>query len=348
VRAGRSPRRWTGFRPLVVSAMRHETRDVVSVELAAPDGGELPSFNPGQFLTLALDAQSCENNVVRSYSLSGAAVARQGRYLISVKAMANGAVSPLIGRLKAGQTVLAQPPAGRFLLPRENEFPIVLLAAGIGITPFMSYLETLARQAKRPEVHLYYVSRRGVDHAFGARIRALAAAMPELRVVTCFSRPNAVDKPGEHYDHAGRPTLAIIDPTLLARRARFYMCGPDEMMASFSAALIAADVPQFEIFQERFTSPRSPIARAGAAEHTIVFRRSGLSLIWTPDTGSILDLAERHGVRIPTGCRVGQCESCSVPLIEGRVGYGIPLDDVDDGACLTCQAIPQSGVVIDA
>jgi ferredoxin len=73
-----------------------------------------------------------------------------------------------------------------------------------------------------------------------------------------------------------------------------------------------------------------------------------LSLTWTPDTGSILDLAERHGIRIPTGCRVGQCESCSVPLVQGQVAYGRPLDDVDDGACLTCQAIPISDVVIDA
>ncbi|MGZ5923949.1 MAG: 2Fe-2S iron-sulfur cluster-binding protein, partial [Rhizomicrobium sp.] len=84
------------------------------------------------------------------------------------------------------------------------------------------------------------------------------------------------------------------------------------------------------------------------ASHTVRFRRSGLSLNWTPESGSILDLAERGGISIPTGCRVGQCESCAVPLVEGQVAYGLPLEDIDDATCLTCQAVPQSDVIIDA
>jgi ferredoxin len=170
--------------------------------------------------------------------------------------------------------------------------------------------------------------------------------MPQLHVVTCFSRPDPSDRQGEHYDRAGRLTLAAIDSALLARRARFYLCGPDEMMMSLSEALIAAGVPRFEIFQEHFASPRPLAAPAGATSHAVLFRQSGLSLTWT--SGSILDLAERHGISIPTGCRVGQCESCVVPLVEGQVAYGLPLEDIDGAACLTCQAVPQSDVIIDA
>jgi ferredoxin-NADP reductase len=275
-------------------------------------------------------------------------VAQQDSYRLSIKVLADGAVSPVMAALKAGDTVLTQAPAGRFLLPRHNEFPVVLLAGGIGITPFISYLEALAHQPARPEVHLYYGARCGAHHAFGARIRELAAAMPELRVTTCFSRPDTTDKRGEGYDEPGRLTLASIDPALLARRARFYMCGPDEMMSSLSAALIGAGVPRFEIFQEHFASPRPMVAPTGATARTVAFRRSGVSLTWTPESGSILDLAERHGIAISTGCRVGQCESCAVPLVEGQVVCGVPLENVDDGACLTCQSIPQSDVVIDA
>jgi ferredoxin len=142
--------------------------------------------------------------------------------------------------------------------------------------------------------------------------------------------------------------LETIDSSLLERRARFYLCGPDEMMASLTAALVAAGVPRFEIFQERFASPRPLSVPAGAASHTIGFRKSKRSLTWTPGSGSILDLAERNGIRIPTGCRVGQCESCVVPLVDGLVTYDLPLDDADADTCLTCQAIPQSNVVIDA
>jgi ferredoxin len=134
----------------------------------------------------------------------------------------------------------------------------------------------------------------------------------------------------------------------LQRRARFYLCGPDEMMASLTAALTQAGVPRFEIFQEHFASPRALRAPAGATSHTVTFRQSKRSVTWTPDSGSILDLAERHGIAIPTGCRVGQCESCAVPLAEGLVAYGSPQEDIDADSCLTCQAIPQSDLIIDA
>ncbi|MDQ8732331.1 molybdopterin-dependent oxidoreductase [Bradyrhizobium sp. LHD-71] len=347
-RVDTGPRRWDGFRPLVVSALESQTPDVVTVAFTAPDHAQLPSFHPGQFLTLAIDEPARRDNIVRSYSLSGAVTVDQRSYRVSVKSMEDGAVSPMIARLRIGQSVLAQAPAGRFLLPLENEFPVVLLAGGIGITPFMSYLETLAGRGTRPEVHLYYVSRSGVHHAFAARIRELVAAMPDLRVTTCFSRPGPSDRPGEHYDRAGHLTLATIDPKLLQRRARFYLCGPDEMMTSLTAVLVRAGVPRFEIFQEHFASPRVLLAPAGATSHTVTFRQSGRSLIWTPDSGSVLDLAERHGIRIPTGCRVGQCESCAVPLADGLVAHSSPSQDVDTDTCLTCRAIPQSDIVIDA
>jgi ferredoxin-NADP reductase len=348
VRANQGERRWKGFRPLVICGLRHETPDVVSIELAAEGGGLLPTFDPGQFLTVGLDAQACAAGRVRSYSLSNAAAQPQERYCVSVKKLPGGLVSPSLAQLSMGQTVLAQPPAGRFLLPRENEFPVVLIAGGIGITPFMSYLETLAQQTKRPEVHLFYVSQCGQHHAFAQRIRELAGAMPQLRVLACFSRPAAQDRLGRDFDRAGRLAPAMIDPGLLARRARFYLCGPDGMMASMSAALNAAGVPRFEIFQEHFASPRPPAPPKGATSHTIALRQSGISLTWTPESGSILELAERHGVRIPTGCRVGQCESCAVTLLEGQVAHGVSNENIDEDACLTCQAVPLSDIAIDA
>jgi len=346
VRIDDGARPWPGFRPLLVSAVTRQTQDVACLEFSAPDGGLLPRFAPGQFLTLALDQNRRDSPAARSYSFCGPADAEPRRYRIAVKILEEGAVSPLLAAAVPGQVMLAQSPGGRFLLPLANEFPVVLLAGGIGITPFMSFLETLKLRPVRPEVHLYYVVPSRAHHAFAARIRELAQAVPELRVVTLYSRPAPADRPGVDYDLRGRLRLEVIEPGLLSRRARFYMCGPEGMMEALSAELRASGIPPFEIFRERFISPRPPASEATASSRTVIFRKSNLQLQWTPQAGSILDLAERSGVAIATGCRVGQCESCAVSLVEGQVTHDVPLDD--EGICLTCRATPLNDVVIDA
>jgi ferredoxin-NADP reductase len=321
----------------------------VSIVFAHRDGHLLPPYQPGQFLTVALDEKAAADGVVRSYSLSGEGRAASPHYRVSVKKVADGVVSTkLVDGVKIGQIVLAQMPSGRFVLPLRNEFPIVLVAGGIGITPFMSYLEMLAQEPQRPEVWLYYGVRNGREHAFKARLDALAAQMPELHVVTTYSRPSASDRHGDDFAHRGRVTAQLFEPSLIARRARFYLCGPEAMMADVTDALVAQGVPRFEIFQERFVSPRPLAVPSADAKHRIRFERSGVELEWTPQSGSILDLAEKNGVRIPTGCRVGQCESCFVRVIEGDAACAVAVDDAEEGGCLTCQAIPVSDMTLDA
>jgi ferredoxin-NADP reductase len=341
-------RPWRDFRPLVLSSATRETSDVVCLEFSRPDGGPMPRFAAGQFLTLALDGTDGETQLVRSYSLCGPVEDSPRRYRVAVKILEQGAVSPLLAAAEPGRVMLAQAPAGRFLLPLENEFPIVALAGGIGITPFIGFLETLERQSRRPEIHLYYVVPSGSRHPFAARIRQLVQTMPELKVVTLYSRPGPADRPGVDYDRAGRLTFDVIDPNLIRRRARFYMCGPDGMMRALSASLHRAGVPKFEIFQERFVSPAPPRQDGTASSHAVIFRRSNLKVQWTPQAGSLLDLAERNGIKVPTGCRVGQCESCAVTLLEGLVVHDLPPEDLDENACLACRAVPASDIVVDA
>ncbi|MGA7806875.1 molybdopterin dinucleotide binding domain-containing protein, partial [Bradyrhizobium sp.] len=309
---------WAAVRSLRVEAVEPEADGVVKITLAAADKSILPAFAAGQFLTLACNEAAARRGEVRSYSLCGATAPQPTSYRIGVKKLKGGAISPrLVDELRVGDCLYSMAPAGRFLLPRSNEFPIVLIAGGIGITPFMGYLETLALWDRRPDVHLHYVvpNRRG--HAFAERIAALACQMPELRVTTCYTRPDDGEIEGIHFDRRGRLTLGMMDEALVARRARFYMCGPDVMMETMRQALLQAGVPSFEIFQERFVSPQPSAQAAADSSQQVLFKRSGLELEWGAGSGSLLDLAERHGVRIPTGCRVGQCESCVVGLLEG-------------------------------
>lgn len=340
---------WPDVRSLRVEAVEPEADGVVTITLAAADESALPAFSAGQFLTLARDEAAAKRGEVRSYSLCGPAVPQPTSYRIGVKKLEGGSMSPrLVDELRVGDGLFCRAPAGRFLLPPNNEFPIVLIAGGIGITPFIGYLETIALQGCRPDVHLYYVVSNRRRHAFADRIALLARRMPELRVTTCYTRPDDGEIERIHFDRLGRLTIGMMDETLVTRRARFYMCGPDAMMEAMRRALLDAGVPRFEIFQERFVSPRPSVPMVAGSSQHVVFKRSGLELEWVAGSGSLLDLAERHGVQIPTGCRVGQCESCQVGLLEGEVAHFATSEDIGEGLCLTCQSVPLTRLVLDA
>ena len=331
---------WQGWRSFAVAERREECSDVVALALRPVDGGSLPAFRPGQYVSLRI------GEAIRSYSLTGAAVASPEAYNIGVRHIEGGQVSTAIRHaLAPGDVVGLQSPKGGFVLPLRNEFPVVLIAGGIGITPFLSYLETLEGGTDEPRITLHYGCRDSESRPFQRRLEALRQRLPNLTLVTHLSRPRA----GDQFDRQGRFTVSDIDPELLHKRARFYMCASDAMMEEVSAGLQARGVPAFEIFRERFRSPAPP-ALDGLVPRKIHFVRSGRTLTWSPQVPltSILAAAEGAGLTLPSGCRVGQCESCAVPMKSGEVRHLVDCADLDEGHCLTCQAVPLSDLVIDA
>lgn len=331
---------WQGWRSFVVAGKREETGDVTVLTLKPADGNSLPTFRPGQYLGVRF------GGLVRSYSLIGSAVATPDAYRIAVRCIDGGQVSGAIRRdLSVGEAIDLQAPKGGFVLPARNEFPIVLVAGGIGITPFLSYLETLQGHPDEPRVTLHYGCRDGDSQPFKQRLDVLRQSLPNLTLVTHLSQP----KPGDRFDRKGRFSVADIDEALLRQRARFYLCASDGMMEEVTAGLKARGVPAFEIFKERFRSPELPVLD-GLAPRRLHFARSDRTVMWTPDASvaSILATAETAGLPIPSGCRVGQCESCAVRLKSGQVKHLVDCTELKDGYCLTCQAIPLTDVVLDA
>jgi ferredoxin len=69
---------------------------------------------------------------------------------------------------------------------------------------------------------------------------------------------------------------------------------------------------------------------------------------WTPGAGSLLRLAESHGLQLPSGCQVGQCESCLLRVRSGRFVHWTPVELADNDNCLGCVAVPASDMVLDA
>jgi anaerobic selenocysteine-containing dehydrogenase/ferredoxin-NADP reductase len=349
-------RRWEGLREFRVSALRREASDVTTLSFEASDGGYVPDFQPGQHITVQLHTPS--QAVLRSYSLTGSARVEQRRgYSIAVRRALGSDASgvPQVGmasgfindQLQVGDTLLAQMPAGNFILPQSTERPLVLLAGGIGITPFLNLLESLLGQPRMPDILLLYANRNSDSHAFKARLLQLNQALPRLRIVNFYSRPGQDDRVGEDYQIAGRVSTEHVPKALLKLRPLIYMCGQDAMMSEFSTALQKLGVPRFDIQQEAFKSPVIPVIEPGQS-HSVTFGKSGVTHLWSSQDGSLLDFAERLGVRLPSGCRVGQCESCAVKVLKGTVvhlqGEGADTPDT----CLACQAIPTSAITLEA
>ncbi|WP_406632079.1 molybdopterin-dependent oxidoreductase [Amycolatopsis sp. WGS_07] len=336
------PEPWTGQREFVVERAEFETEDIRSVRLRPVDGGPVPEFRAGQHITVAWPEAP---GLTRSYSLTGPAKVPGDGYTIAVRRVPGGQFSPAVhDRLQPGSRLLVTAPSGGFALPAVHSRPIVLLAAGIGITPFLSHLETLD-PATAPEIVLHHGSRDSSRHAFRERIAELAARLPTVRVLDHYSRPG----PDDRCDFTGRVTADRVDADLIRRRARFYLCGPETMLDELTAGLVVRGVPRFDIFTEKFHAAPAPVEIPDDATATVRFARSGREVTWRAGDGDLLRFAEASGVALPSGCRLGQCESCAVPVLEGTVAHLVAVaDDLPADQCLSCQAVPTADVVLDA
>ncbi|MGO2009351.1 molybdopterin-dependent oxidoreductase [Vreelandella alkaliphila] len=351
-------RTWEGFRPFKVRTLRRETADVLAVELATPDGSLLPDYLPGQHITLCLNKGSDDQQLVRAYSLTGSAK-KEGRtsYRIAVRHLRGtdeqgnaieGRMSGYLhNHLKTGQEVHLGAPGGRFVLPESLPQPVVIFAGGIGITPFISYLETLVDSDNMPEVWIHYANRNSQSHAFRARINKLLPRLSRLTVINYYNDPLTTDRMGVDYDSNDLVSASVVSNSLIERRARIYLCGPDPMMTAISNQLIERGVPRFDIFSEAFRSPVTINPNDDQQYRVSFVRSNSRGLNWNSAAGPLLSFAEKQGISMPSGCRVGQCESCAVRIISGKVYHLNGQEPEDPSVCLTCQAIPVSDLELD-
>jgi ferredoxin-NADP reductase len=348
-------RPWKGYREFRVSEIATEVDGVRGVTFETEEECELPDYVPGQHIDVKA---AIDGDVVRTYSLTGAArVSKRKHYSIAVRREQGqgpdgkafqGKMSTYISRqLKVGDLIELAAPSGKYFLPEASQQPVILLAGGIGITPFMSLLESLP-DGNPMEIWLYYSNRNGQTHTFRSRILFHATRLPGLRISNHYTSPLPSDILGRDFDSRDRITAAVVPEDLITRRARVYMCGTSGMMKGFAEGLIARGVPHFDIFRELFTAPTGPLTDDGKA-YTVTFSRSHRTpIVWTSTKGSILNFADGEGLSLPSGCRVGQCESCAVHIVSGCVRYLNGVESEDPSVCLTCSSVPASNLVLDA
>ena len=248
------PLRWSepqgAVRSLRLVDRIQESDDVVSFELIARDKGELAPFKAGQHLPVELSVDGQAEAVGRTYSLSNAP--RGTHYRISVKREPQGLVSSYLhDHLEIGDIISARNPAGDFVL-RDSSRPIVLVSAGIGVTPMVSMLHELSDKADERLVYFVHGARNGRQHALADEVRELVRRNPQARSVTLYSQPDAEDREGRDFDRQGRVDAALLAELNPALDADFYLCGPVVFLADLTAQLEALGVPGDRIIVETF------------------------------------------------------------------------------------------------
>ncbi|MBD9426125.1 NO-inducible flavohemoprotein [Pseudomonas sp. PDM15] len=239
----RAPGGWRGGRAFRVARKVRESEEITSFHLQPVDGGAILDFIPGQYIGLRLELEGEE--VRRNYSLSAGPDGRE--YRISVKREPGGRVSNhLHDRVGEGDELELFIPAGEFTLSPSSK-PLVLISAGVGITPLMTMLEA-AVHSGRPIRFIHCARHAGVQ-AFAARVDELAAAHPQLQRFYCFDEA----RPDDGADAHGRLSLERLKAWLPAERdLDAYFLGPKPFMAALKRNLRELGVPEAQTRYEFF------------------------------------------------------------------------------------------------
>jgi ring-1,2-phenylacetyl-CoA epoxidase subunit PaaE len=312
-----------------------------------PDGGKL-FYEAGQFLTFLINMHGHE--IRRSYSMSSAPAA-DAFPSITIKRIPNGEVSRFwVDFVHEGDIFTILPPSGRFTLEKSggNPLDIVLIGAGSGITPLFSILKETLLTDESSQVTLLYANKNESSTLFMDKIREWQLRFPErLHVVHIHSQPS------DHWNGIrGRINNTRLEQMIKAsmfypvQDARFFICGPFELMRSVEITLHYMGFGKDQIRRENFVigNPPRPPLETRAYTIRLSFLKKEYEL-YVPEDKTILQAALDASIHLPYSCKGGVCASCAGICKSGKVHMTVNdvLTDRDlkEGWILTCTAYPQ-------
>jgi ferredoxin-NADP reductase/MOSC domain-containing protein YiiM len=359
VPAGHQPA-WDGFRWLRVDDVVEESASVRSFYLTADDGEPLPRARPGQYVTVRVPGAG-DPLPVRTYSLSGPQPDGPSgtTYRISVKWEPLGRVSRFLhDHVAPGDRIEVAAPRGDFVLD-DGDGPVLLISAGIGVTPVMAILHQLADSSSSRPLWWLHTSHDAGTVVFADEAADLLAALPAARSQVYLT---AGADPLPSGALAGRLTTEAVADLGLPSDAVAYICGPQAFMDQMTAALTAVGLDPVNVHTERFGSqaainpgvvrtatppPHQPPGRAGTGPE-ITFARTGLAVRWSDDYASVLELAEACDVPTQWSCRTGVCHTCVTGVLSGSTTYTVtPLEPPGPDETLICSCQPAADLVLD-
>ncbi len=360
-RAGETDERsWRGWRRFEVDDIIAEAGDAISVELRPADSAPLPRFEAGQHVVVRLTPPG-SSPIVRTWSLSRWDREPQG-LRITVKVRPDGAGATALARARSdGLLVELRTPAGRFRLDRGSFRPVVLVAAGIGITPMMAMMRAhLDRAVHTPPLWILHGTRDPASTTFRAELDALAARHEHVHVHYFHSRVADVSAADPHgpRTHPGRLSAERVIELLRANylptpegsapipwfESDVYVCGPAGFTAAVCDGLVAAGANPEHVLSEDFTAASGgPAAPRRHDDARVVFEPSGLEATWRADAErTLLELAEDSGLSLPFDCRTGSCRTCEARVLSGHVDGPVRTGADGDERALLCSSFPLS------
>ncbi len=366
------------WRVMEVAEIIDESSDCRSFYLIDPYRQPLPDFQPGQHL-MVRPALAGAYQTTRCYSISSSPDARYWRITVkrqspqgqsgtgqsapsgSQQASGNhqgGLSAWLHETIGVGDCLLIGGPNGHFFVPHNNPRPLVLLAAGVGITPMASMLRWSMQSTPQRPVHILYQARDIQHWPLGQTLHSWARRSSVCQVTSFFSRAN-------------RPDLTELTKTIPPRAlligkfdashalqslpdddCDYFLCGPNAWMEELRTGLLAASVPENRIHWESFGSVSNPVTLPDEKLGTslsVSFAASGVDAQWNSADHSLWELAREHQVDIPSGCLSGVCGCCRVKLLSGQVTYDREVSiELAEDECLACIARPKTDCRIDA
>ena len=340
----------TDFYPLTVAAVDPLTDDAAAVSFQVPAAlRDTFRFKPGQSLTLRRGAER------RSYSICAPA-GHAPR--IGVREVAGGALSGwLVRRVRPGDVIDVQAPAGSFTPDLSQPGHHVLIAAGSGITPVLSIAASVLQAHAGATVTLLYGNRRAASVMFADEVADLKDAHPDrMQLVHVLSR-----EAQEVGLYAGRldpgKLRALLPVTVdVPAVAHWWLCGPFGMVTGAIDVLTGLGVSRDRIHRELFYVGEEPPAEVrhteaapGTGAEVTVVLDGRATTVTIPPGVPVLDGAQQARADLPFACKGGVCGTCRARLTRGQVtmrrNYALEDSELAAGYVLTCQSLPASGTV---
>ncbi len=259
---------WGGFKTFRVARKEVESDVITSFYLEPKDGAAVPEFKPGQYITLRVPSP-CGHTTMRNYSLSDKS--GQPWFRISVKrelglesSTREGFVSSYLHQgVQVGDSLEVGPPCGEFFLDltEQHQRPLVLISAGVGVTPVMSMLLSVLEAMPARPVYFIHAALNGQTHAFNQVVRDLATRHSNLTVHFRYSEPTAQDRQCGVFDSEGFVDGQLIESLIPGRDADYYFCGPKPFMVNIYHQLLEWGVAPTQVHLE-FFGPKQELQKS--------------------------------------------------------------------------------------